>query len=76
MDEKEAIAHIRSTPKWYWEKDSNGEYNPNPRLIDTAQRIEDGRAKPTTIKSFFAKFGMAVEISMQVVEMEEVSQTA
>lgn len=73
MTLKEALDKVRSEPKWYWEKGEDGDYNPNPRLIDTAQRIEDGRCKPETIRCFFAKFGMRVEVTMEVVEEMEVA---
>lgn len=69
MSTQEALKKIRSNPKWYWEKGGNGEYNSNPLLIQTAQRIEDGRAKPKTVKAFFAKFGFEVSYEIKVTEV-------
>jgi len=66
MSTQEALKKIRSIPKWYWERDDKGDYNPSPLLIQTAQRIEDGRAKPDTVKSFFAKFGFVVDYKIKV----------
>lgn len=57
MTIKEALAEIRSKPKWYFTPDEKEDDNIRTANILTAQRIEDGRAKPSTIKAFFAKFG-------------------
>lgn len=73
MTLKEALDKVRSEPKWYWEKGDDGDYNPNPRLIDTAKRIEHGLCKPETVESFFAKFRLRVEVTMQVIEEMEVA---
>lgn len=66
MTIQEALNEIRSKPKWYFVTDDKGEFIPHPRLIQTAQKIEDGRAKPATIKKFFDTFGYDLEVNMNL----------
>lgn len=60
MSISDALNEIRSVPKWYMTSSDRD------NLIQVAQRIEDGRAKPETIKKFFSKFGYDVELNMEV----------
>lgn len=66
MTIQEALNEIRSKPKWYFVTDDKGDLIPHPRLIQTAQKIEDGRAKPATIKKFFETFGYELVIDMNL----------
>lgn len=61
----EALNKIRSEPRWYYQM-RDGELIPETTLIVTAQRIENGRCKPDTIKRFFETFGYEVEINQVV----------
>lgn len=56
MTIKEALIEIKSRPKWYQILNEDGSVNVST-MIYTAQRIEDGRCKPETIRSFFERFG-------------------
>ena len=66
MTIQEALNEIRSKPKWYFVTDEHGELRERENLVQTAQRIEDGRAKPETIRRFFAQFGYELEVNMEV----------
>lgn len=65
----EALNEIRSKTGWYYLSDGNGGIKPVSTLIGTAQRIEDGRCKPDTIKRFFEQFGYKVETSYLVTKL-------
>lgn len=66
MTIKEALEEIKSQPKWYMINDENGKLIQDSSLIVMAQRIEDGRAKPSSITRFFKLFGYEVNINMEV----------
>lgn len=68
MTIKEALNEIRSEPRWYYQM-RDGNLVPETTLITTAQRIEDGRCKPDTIKRFFETFGYKVEINEKVIKI-------
>lgn len=65
MTIKEALTEIRSQPKWYFVSDGKGGIRQATHLIQTAQRIEDGRAKPETVRKFLAQFGYELELNME-----------
>lgn len=64
----EALNEIRSEVGWYHISDGNGGTKPESTLIGTAQRIEDGRCKPDTIRKFFEQFGYKVETTYSVIK--------
>ena len=68
MTIQEALNEIRSEPRWYYQM-RDGELIPETTLIVTAQRIENGRCKPDTIKRFFETFGYEVEINERVIKI-------
>lgn len=51
-----------------FETDERGSLKSHPTLIALAQRIEDGRSKPETMKRFFDKFGYKMETVINVVK--------
>jgi hypothetical protein len=66
MTIQEALKELRSKPKWYFTPADKEEDTIRTKHILTAQRIEDGRCKPETIKTFFSHFGYEVEVNMEV----------
>lgn len=60
MTIKEALTEIRSQKGWYKIMDDEGNLKYHTDLINTAQRIEDNRCKPETVKAFFERFGYRV----------------
>lgn len=67
MTIKEALDKIRSEPKWYYQM-RDGKLIPEATLVIVAQRIENGRCKPETIKRFFEQFGYEFKIHMEVIK--------
>lgn len=65
MTIEDALKEIKSEPKWYY-RIRDGKLIPVATLVVTAQRIQDGRAKPSTVKKFFEEFGYKVEINQTV----------
>lgn len=68
MTIQEALDEIRSRNKWYAIVDNDNNPVPQSNLFVTAQRIEQGDAKESTMRKFFDYFGYDLEISKKVVK--------
>jgi len=64
MSIKEALEEIKRLPKWYLIADSEGNIS---STFNIARRIEEGTAKPDTIKWFFSQYGYEVNIKIEFV---------
>jgi len=62
MTIKEALDKIKSEPKWYLISDNKGTVK---NLVNISKRIEDGTAKPSTIKEFFSYYGYDVVVKIE-----------
>lgn len=70
MTIKQALNEIRSKPKWYHiPNESTGKDTISTSLIQTAQKIEYGLAKPSTVRAFFDRFGYKVEFETKVTKL-------
>ncbi|GEM_PF-2553416 len=68
MTIKEALEKIKSEPKWYLIPDDKGGLK---NLVNISKRIEDGTAKPSTIKEFFGHYGYEVVVKIEFERNEE-----
>lgn len=69
MTAKEAIAQIKSKPKWYKIVNSKGYVN-STTMANIARGILAGKCKPETAKKFFEHYGYEYSFKEEIIKLK------